>query len=115
MKKVNLFHNFDKNNTNDDEKLIDLYTKEEESLQNSLKMINNYTEMGIHTLESLNNQRSTLKMAQTKLLDVLNTMGISNTLINVIRRKEGSNATLTYSCMILTIVIICAALYYFRM
>ena len=112
-KKNQLFFN-NTSNSNSNSSVITLYSNEEESLSNSLKLIHQYTEMGQETLTSLNRQRYTLKSAQTKLLNVLNTMGISNTLLNVIKRKDGSNAVLVYSCMLFTILLTIGILYWVK-
>lgn len=43
-----------------------------------------------------------------------NTLGMSSSLLKIIERTDHWNALLTYGCMVLTLVIIGLAYYYFR-
>jgi Golgi SNAP receptor complex protein 2 len=70
--------------------------------------------MGASALSSLHTQRGHLKGAHRRALDVLNTLGLSSSLMRVIERKEGVNAAITYGCMVLTVCIVIFMYVYYR-
>lgn len=67
--------------------VVDNMYAERESLSRSHNMTDEYILRGQATLESLQSQRSVLKQIQRKILDVGNTLGISQSLLSVIERR----------------------------
>lgn len=60
---------------------------------------------GHSVLENLKTQRLTLKGAQRKILDLANTLGLSNTVMRLIERRTYQDKFILYGGMILTLVI----------
>jgi len=67
-----------------------------------------------HTiLDSLRGQRSTLKSAHKKVLDVMNTLGLSNTVMRLIERRTYQDKFILYGGMIFTCIVMFLAVKYF--
>jgi Golgi SNAP receptor complex protein 2 len=116
-----LFHNENNNNINNNStnkrihtNAIDSQIRTQESLIRSNNMINELQSMTNNALESVRSQGNFLKSARKRALDVMNTLGLSNSLIKMIERREGINAIITYACMIFTFLVIIFTYYYFR-
>jgi len=60
---------------------------------------------GEDTLTNLKEQNSSLKFIKTKMLNVTNSLGLSNTLIRMIERRNQSDKFVLYGGMILTLFI----------
>jgi len=60
---------------------------------------------GEDTLTNLKEQNSALKFIKTKMLNVTNSLGLSNTLIRMIERRNQSDKFVLYGGMILTLFI----------
>merc|ERR1712107_652986 len=74
--------------------------------QNKLHSTNRYMDdllgQGSNILENLREQRGTLKGAQKKMLDVLNTLGMSNTVIRLIERRSEGDKYILIGGMLVT-------------
>ena len=77
--------------------------------QNKLHSTNRYMDdllgQGSNILENLREQRGTLKGAQKKMLDVLNTLGMSNTVIRLIEKRSEGDKYILIGGMVLTCVV----------
>ena len=60
---------------------------------------------GEGTLSSLKEQNSALKFIKTKMLNVTNSLGLSNTLIRMIERRNQSDKFILYGGMVFTLFI----------
>lgn len=60
---------------------------------------------GHGVLENLKSQRLTLKGAQRKILDLANTLGLSNTVMRLIERRTYQDKFILYGGMIVTLII----------
>ena len=76
--------------------------------QNSLGRTNRYMDdmlgQGASILENLREQRGTLKGAQKKMLDVFNTLGMSNTVIRLIERRSQGDKYILIGGMVATCI-----------
>eukprot|EP00455_Lapot_gusevi_P033749 TRINITY_DN3698_c0_g1_i2.p1 TRINITY_DN3698_c0_g1~~TRINITY_DN3698_c0_g1_i2.p1 ORF type:complete len:219 (-),score=40.31 TRINITY_DN3698_c0_g1_i2:215-871(-) len=95
-------------------KVIDLYSREQTSLQHSHEHVDTMTTIGSQVIQSIHIQRERLKSAHSKLLDVSNYIGLSNSLIKLITRREVVDKWIFYCGMLVTLVIIAVVYYYFR-
>ncbi|KAL2229216.1 membrin-11 [Sesamum indicum] len=77
-----------------------------ESVRRSSRLLEDSFATGVAILSKYSEQRDHLKRAQRKALDVLNTLGLSNTLLRLIERRNRVDKWIKYAGMILTIVII---------
>merc|ERR1711874_801971 len=76
--------------TSDTSIMIDRALEHGNALNRSNRYMDDILAQGAATLDNLRDQRSTLKGVQKKILDVANTLGMSNTVIRLIeRRSEG--------------------------
>lgn len=62
-------------------------------------------EHGENLLENLKNQTSMLKDVKRKILSVTNTLGLSNTLIRMIDRRNVSDRYILFGGMIITCIV----------
>ena len=61
---------------------------------------------GVTILSNLRDQRSTLKGAHTKLLDLANTLGMSNTVLRLIERRAKQDWWVFFVGVCITLIII---------
>eukprot|EP00474_Spongospora_subterranea_P009125 CRZ09583.1 hypothetical protein [Spongospora subterranea] len=66
------------------------------------------------TLHEMRRQRYTLKGTRTVLLSVMGQLGLSNTVMRFVRRRNREDRLLVYAGMIITTLIIIGLLYLFR-
>ncbi|KAK3198157.1 hypothetical protein Dsin_021572 [Dipteronia sinensis] len=77
-----------------------------QSVRNSSRMLQESFATGTAILAKYAEQRDRLKNAQRKALDVLNTVGLSNTVLRLIERRNRVDRRIKYVGMFLTIVIL---------
>ncbi|XP_030452949.2 membrin-11-like [Syzygium oleosum] len=79
-----------------------------QSARNSARMLEESYATGVAILSKYSEQRERLKKAQRKALDVLNTVGLSNSVLKLIEKRHRGDRWIKYGGMILTIVILFA-------
>jgi Golgi SNAP receptor complex protein 2 len=84
------------------------------SMQRSHAAIDELEERGMAMLGSLASQRERLKGVHKKVLDVMNTLGVSNSLIRVIEKRQAADVVLMLVGMVLTVVILILTWVYLR-
>jgi len=60
---------------------------------------------GSSIMDSLRNQRGTLKGVKTRMLNMANTLGLSNTVMRLIERRTTEDKLILFGGMIITSVI----------
>ncbi|KAG6486925.1 hypothetical protein ZIOFF_055506 [Zingiber officinale] len=70
-----------------------------QSARNSSMMLEEAYTTGVAVLSKYADQRDLLKRAQRKALDILNTVGLSNTVLKLIERRHSIDKWITYSGM----------------
>ena len=90
--------------------MIDRALEHQNSLHVTNRDMDNLLDHGASILENLRDQRGILKNAQKKMLDVFNTLGMSNTVIRLIeRRSEGDKYILiggmVGTCLLMWLII----------
>jgi Golgi SNAP receptor complex protein 2 len=88
-------------NASEDYSNIDLEMAESDSLSRSSNMINNYVATGREALNELLSQKDRLKGVQRKVLDILNLLGISGSIMKAVERRDIFDKWLVYIGMIL--------------
>ena len=83
----------------------DLYAKEAGSISRSSAMLGEYLDVGRAAFTDLRAQGGTLKGAQSKLLDIANTLGLSSSLLSVIQRRQAGDKWLVYGGMAATLLL----------
>ncbi|XP_010442144.1 PREDICTED: membrin-12-like isoform X2 [Camelina sativa] len=76
------------------------------SVKNSKRMLEESYSSGVAILSKYAEQRDRLKSAQRKALDVLNTVGLSNSVLRLIERRNRVDTWIKYVGMIATVVIL---------
>ncbi|CAH8387256.1 unnamed protein product [Eruca vesicaria subsp. sativa] len=76
------------------------------SVKNSKRLLEDSFASGVAILSKYAEQRDRLKRAQRKALDVLNTVGLSNSVLRLIERRNRVDTWIKYVGMIVTIVIL---------
>lgn len=96
----------DKYSRNETSIVIDAYQSESQSLHRSNVTTEGILGMGQATLQALSLQRSRLKGAKKKMLDVANVLGISHSVIRMIEGREKVDALIVYGGMIFVTLIV---------
>ena len=94
--------------------MSDAEIAENSSLNNSSRMMNDYLAVGKETLGNLLSQRERIKSVQRKVLDILNYLGLSNTIIKVVERRDSVDKWIVYAGMILITALLFVVYFYFR-
>ncbi|XP_068651014.1 membrin-11-like [Aristolochia californica] len=79
-----------------------------QSAQNSSRMLDEAYATGVAILGRYAEQRDYLKRAQRKALDVLNTVGLSNSVLKLIERRHRLDKWIAYAGMLTTIIVVYA-------
>ncbi|VFQ71089.1 unnamed protein product [Cuscuta campestris] len=77
-----------------------------QSIRRSSKMMEETFATGAAILSKYSEQRDRLKHAQRKALDVLNTMGLSNSVLRLIERRNRVDKWIKYTGMVVSVVIL---------
>jgi len=89
------------------------------ALQQNTRLTNVHRDMddmlttGSYVMSNLRDQHSTLKGAHRKILDVANTLGLSNTVLRLIERRAYQDKYVLFGGMILSCVIMWLVWKYF--
>ncbi|KAI3443388.1 hypothetical protein Pfo_000053 [Paulownia fortunei] len=87
-------------------RIFDDEAQARESVRRSSRLLEDAFATGVAILSTYSGQRDRLKSAQRKALDVLNTLGLSNSLLRLIERRNRVDRWIKYAGMVFTIIII---------
>ncbi|XP_010248212.1 PREDICTED: membrin-11-like [Nelumbo nucifera] len=76
------------------------------SAHNSSRMLEEAYFTGVAILSKYAEQRDHLKRAQRKALDILNTVGLSNTVLKLVERRHRTDKWIAYTGMVVTIIVV---------
>lgn len=90
---------------------IDHTVQHNNSLQNAVHGIDDMLHQGSSVLDNLRSQRVTLKGAHKRLIDIGNTLGLSNTTMRLIEQRAKQDgfilvAGMTFTCIVILLVIV---------
>lgn len=88
---------------------LQVYDTEQQSLQsarNSSRMLDDAFATGTAVLAQYAIQKDRLKQAQRKAYDVLNTVGLGNSVMRVIERRQHMDRWIAYVGMLVTVIIV---------
>ncbi|KAK9882503.1 hypothetical protein WA026_021851 [Henosepilachna vigintioctopunctata] len=91
---------------------MDFSIQHQTSLQNSNRGLDEMINTGVNALESLRSQRLTLKGAQRKIIDIANTLGLSNHTMKLIEKRVSEDKIILVGGMFFTLVIIILVIYF---
>ncbi|XP_060526046.1 probable Golgi SNAP receptor complex member 2 [Cylas formicarius] len=83
------------------------------SLQSSNRGVDEMLFTGTNTLESLRSQRMTLKGAQRRIMDMANTLGLSNHTMRLIEKRVSEDKVVFVLGVVITLTVIVLIIIYF--
>lgn len=102
-----------KPNNADTSILIDHALQHNNSLGNANRGVDDLIGSSQSILDNLREQRSTLKSAHKKVLDLMTTLGMSNTVMRLIERRTTQDKFILYGGMVFTLIIMFITIKYF--
>jgi len=94
------------NGLDDNRRDMDNLVREDESLSQSRSMVLELIDSGSASLNSLVTQRSRLKGVKRVMLDIGNKLGLSNSTMRIIERRDVTDAYLVMAGMVITLLVI---------
>ncbi|KAF2077346.1 hypothetical protein CYY_001349 [Polysphondylium violaceum] len=88
--------------------------KENQHLRDSDFGLDQLSEVGNNIIYSLVGQNSKLKNVHKKIYDMANTLGLSRTIIQKIKRRQYQDKVIVYTGMVIVLIIIFVLWYFFR-
>ncbi|XP_066159211.1 probable Golgi SNAP receptor complex member 2 [Euwallacea fornicatus] len=82
------------------------------SLQNANQGVDEMIYTGVNTLESLRSQRSVLKQAHKKIMDMANTLGLSNHTMRLIEKRVSEDKGVFIAGVVVTFIVIILVIIY---
>jgi golgi SNAP receptor complex member 2 len=92
---------------------VEALQKEQIKVNAAADRVTDMLELGSAVLEDLTKSRSVFKSAHAKALNVMNWLGLSDTVLRMSQRREKQDQMLVYGGMLVTTLIIGALIYYF--
>jgi len=92
---------------------FDVELAESSSLSRSSRMVGEYMQTGQETLMELMSQRERLKGVQRHVFDMLNYLGVSNSLLKTVERREVLDRIIVFGGMLLVSLLV-LAVWWFR-
>lgn len=93
---------------------FDLEAAESSSLGRSGQMLNDYIATGRESLSELISQKERLKSVQRKIFDVMRYLGVSNSIMRMVERREGVDKWIVILGMVSITVLLFILYFYFR-
>ena len=94
--------------------ISDAEIAENSSLGHSSRMMNDYLAQGQETLGNLLSQRDRIKSVQRKVLDIMNYLGLSNTIMKGVERRDSVDKWIVYVGMLLIMILVFFVYWYLR-
>ncbi|XP_076271210.1 golgi SNAP receptor complex member 2 [Rhynchophorus ferrugineus] len=91
---------------------MDYSIQQQTSLQNAHSGVDEMLHTGAHTLESLKSQRMTLKGAHRKIIDMANTIGLSNHTMRLIEKRVSEDKVVFVIGVLITLLVIILVIIY---
>ncbi|KAM9944186.1 hypothetical protein ACTFIT_008774 [Dictyostelium discoideum] len=88
--------------------------KENKHLNDGNSTLDSLTEMGNSIIYNLVGQNSKLKGVNKKIYDIANTLGLSRSVIQRIKRRQHQDKVIVYSGMVIVLIIVFLLWYFFR-
>eukprot|EP00033_Pygsuia_biforma_P004531 GCRY01004971.1.p1 GENE.GCRY01004971.1~~GCRY01004971.1.p1 ORF type:complete len:204 (-),score=27.49 GCRY01004971.1:93-704(-) len=93
-------------NPNSTQIVVDNMYEERQKIEESDRLLDGYIASGLASLEKLQAQKQIFKNARQKILDIANSLGLSNTIMKVTRRRIIVDRIIMYSLMVFTLLTI---------
>ncbi|XP_001625463.2 Golgi SNAP receptor complex member 2 [Nematostella vectensis] len=100
------------NNSGETSIMIDHALQHNTGLQNAHQGMDEMISSGSSILTSLREQRNVLKGAQKRILDIANTLGLSNTVMRLIDKRGTQDKWIAFGGMLVTCIIMFLVIHY---
>eukprot|EP01088_Endostelium_zonatum_P017302 TRINITY_DN5030_c0_g1_i1.p1 TRINITY_DN5030_c0_g1~~TRINITY_DN5030_c0_g1_i1.p1 ORF type:complete len:234 (-),score=25.16 TRINITY_DN5030_c0_g1_i1:44-745(-) len=101
-------------NGRDSHEVADSYYRTNKLLDNSLQAADDSLRMGWAASGALDDQNDLIKRLHEKMLDIGNTLGLSNSVMKMIDRRQFVDKLITYSGMVIILTIIFVLWYFYK-
>ncbi|KPI93358.1 putative Golgi SNAP receptor complex member 2 [Papilio xuthus] len=91
---------------------VDFLGQERNSLQSSHQHVDEMLHTGSNILQTLRYNRDTLKGAHRRLIDLANTLGLSNATISLIERRVSQDKYILFGGMFVTLTVIVLVIFF---
>ncbi|KAJ0181206.1 hypothetical protein K1T71_003291 [Dendrolimus kikuchii] len=91
---------------------VDYLAQEQVSLQNSHRNVDDMLHTGSNILETLKYNRETIKGAHRRIIDLANTLGLSNATISLIERRVAQDKYVLFGGMLVTLFVVVLVIIY---
>ncbi|XP_034841141.1 probable Golgi SNAP receptor complex member 2 [Maniola hyperantus] len=91
---------------------VDYLAQEQNSLHNSHRNVDDMIHTGSNILQTLRYNRETLKGAHKRIIDLANTLGLSNATISLIERRVSQDKYVLFGGMLITLAVIVLVIIY---
>lgn len=92
---------------------IDYAVQHQDSLNNANRGVDEMLHTGVNALESLRSQRLTLKGAHRRIIDMANTLGLSNHTMRMIEKRAKEDKYVLLLGIVITLLVILLVVIYF--
>lgn len=100
-------------NEQDTSIMIDPALQHHTKLNDSSKHLDNLIGHGSSILTNLRDQRMTLKGAHRRILDIANTLGLTNTVMRLIEKRSSQDKIIMVVCMVICCIVMYLVWKYF--
>ena len=91
---------------------MQMLAAESESLESSHRMVNSLIDQGSANLGNLQRQRHQLRNVRGMLNDIGNRLGLTQSTMRIIERRDITDAYLVAACMVVTLIVLYLAWFY---
>lgn len=91
---------------------MDYSIQHQSSLQNANRGVDEMLYTGANTIESLRSQRSTLKGAHRRIVDMANTLGLSNQTMRLVEKRVSEDKLVFIGGVVITFIVIILVIFY---
>lgn len=93
---------------------VDSMLAERASLASSLNMVSDFTNLAGNVLGSLKSQRSVLKSAHKRALDIASNLGLSSSIIRLVERRTSGDRIIVYGGMLIILMVLLLVWWWIR-
>eukprot|EP01038_Epipyxis_sp_PR26KG_P004468 gene4468-6318_t len=101
-------------NAGENSRDLELELAENGSLSRSNRMMNDYIAVGQETFRELVSQRERLKGIQRKVFDILNYLGLANTIVKAVENREFVDRWIVFGGMLFIVLLLIFIWWYWR-
>jgi len=93
---------------------LDAHLEHNQRMGDTHRQLDDLLGHGSSILDSLRDQHGTLKSARKKVLDVMNTLGLTNTVMRLIEKRGGQDKVIFWIGVVITCIVMYLTVWYVR-